>query len=65
MGLLILVPAYGRQYPNKSYALYDWQNGKDFRIEGGPYTSIRDIDELRKQFGTISIRWDKGLYIQV
>jgi hypothetical protein len=36
--------AYGREAN-----LQDWEDGKDFRIVGGPYFSIRDMDEMRRQ----------------
>jgi len=59
---LILVPAYGRTYQAMEGALEDWEAGKDFRIEGGPYCSIRDIEPLRKMNANISIRIKPGLY---
>lgn len=36
--------AYGRQAK-----LEDWTNGKDFKLFHGPYFSIRDAQEMRKQ----------------
>ncbi len=49
---LILFPAYGRQYDDFAKAVEDWQNGKDFSINGfrGPYCSIRDIEILQKRY---------------
>lgn len=32
-----LVPAYGRDYKSKEALVADWNEGKDFRIAGGPY----------------------------
>lgn len=42
---ITLVPAYGRQYLNSAAALQDWKAGKDFKILGGPYCSIRDFKD--------------------
>lgn len=55
---LSLVPAYGRRYESEDQALESWNKGQDFKIIGGPYTSIRDIDLLKNQFGLpIRIFW--------
>ena len=43
---ITLLPAYGRKYESKESALKDWNAGKDFKILGGPYCSIRDIKHL-------------------
>ena len=40
------VPAYGRVYETESALLSDWHDGKDFRLVGGAYFSIRDVDAL-------------------
>lgn len=50
---LILFPAYGRTYRNTAEMAADWNAGKDFRIIGGPYCSIRDLNKLTP--GTSSI----------
>ena len=63
--ILILIPAYGRKYENESACFEDWQNGADFKIENGPYCSIRDLDLIRKNYPVVSIRYGKGLYCQV
>jgi hypothetical protein len=34
--------AYGRETN-----MQDWFNGKDFKIHGGPYCSIRDVEQMR------------------
>lgn len=57
---LWLVPAYGRQYKSKQDVVRDWQAGKDFLIDGGPYCSIRDLDAMRSQFGNIYIDYGRG-----
>ena len=54
---LILIPAYGRQYCTETDCADMWFSGKDFLILGGPYTSIRDYAELKKQYNYIVIRW--------
>jgi hypothetical protein len=53
-----LVPAYGRKYNSQSEALADWEAGKDFKIYGGPYTSIRDESQLLEEYNFIDIYWD-------
>ena len=63
--ILILLPAYGRKYETQGDCFEAWQSGVDFKIEGGPYCSIRDIDLIRKNYSVISIRFGKGLYCQV
>jgi len=40
---LFLTAAYGRKYTSREQAVKDWQAGKDFKIDDGPYCSIRDI----------------------
>lgn len=47
MNKIILQGAYGRTYNNWMQACADWYEGKDFKIEGGPYCSIRDDEDLR------------------
>lgn len=42
-----LIPAYGRSYKSKKEAEAHWNAGKDFKIFGGPYCSIRDMNHLR------------------
>jgi len=63
---LILVPAYGRSYSNEAEALIDWNAGKDFKIEGGPYCSQDDLDSMKENISKIiSIRVSPGLYLSV
>jgi hypothetical protein len=38
----------------------DWREGKDFRIEDGPYCSIRDIEYIRSNFNRVFILHDRG-----
>ena len=57
---VFLEPAYGRQYKTREAALQDWQAGRDFNIEGGPYCSRRDIAQLYQQFGRVYIRYSRG-----
>lgn len=60
---IIVKPAYGRSYPNKSLAVQDWRAGMDFFIlneNGRPmstYCSNRDFEA-----GTsVEIRYGKNL----
>ncbi len=48
-GMLVVTGAYGREP-----TLADWQAGKDFKIKGGPYFSIRDLAQI-KDYGTEQI----------
>lgn len=48
MNKIILQGAYGRSYDNWLQANADWYDGKDFKIENGPYCSIRDAEALRE-----------------
>ena len=43
---ITLLPAYGRKYKNKEAALKDWNAGKDFKVAGGSYCSIRDLKHM-------------------
>jgi hypothetical protein len=53
---VILIGAYGRDYFSENLVLDDWQGGKDFKIVGGPYCSVRDIEQLRA-VGRVYIRY--------
>lgn len=46
MNTLHAVPAYGRSYNSNEDLIKDWLEGKDFKIEGGSYFSIRDYEML-------------------
>ncbi len=48
-----LFPGYGRAYPDNLAMLRDWEAGKDFRIAGGPYCSIRDLETLKKEYDRV------------
>ncbi len=56
--MIALIPAYGRVYATAEEAAADWESGKDFKIHGGPYTSIRDHDSLVNDYNVILIYWD-------
>lgn len=46
---LELIGAYGRET-----SMQDWQDGKDFKIIGGPYCSIRDVPGMIEEgFGVL------------
>ena len=53
--MIILQPAYGRKYKTVEEILTDWFDGKDFKIERGPYTSSRDYWDLTNQFGLVML----------
>ena len=53
---MVLIPAYGRR-TNKEQTISDWNNGKDFKISGGPYCSIRDFEALKTDFGDIHLAY--------
>lgn len=46
MNPIYVKPAYGRSYHNVQDARKDWDSGEDFRIENGPYCSVRDFNRL-------------------
>jgi len=52
---LVLRGAYGRDA-----SVDDWENGKDFKIEGGPYCSIRDTKHISEDYDVITIRDNAG-----
>ena len=51
----MLVPAYGRVYNSVEAMMADWNAGKDFRIWGGPYCSIRDLGALRLEASSVTL----------
>lgn len=46
---LYLIGAYGRQCLDIQETKQQWEAGKDFKIDGGPYCSIRDIEKMRER----------------
>ena len=60
---LTLMPAYGRNYNTDEDMLRDWEEGKDFRIyPNGPYTSIRDIIQLKWRHERVTLTRDFFIY---
>lgn len=53
-----LVPAYGKNYASREKALEDWNAGRDFKIQNGPYCSKRDIDKLKSNASSVIIKID-------
>lgn len=53
--MLVLVPAYGRDYKSKKAVLEDWKLGRDFIIAGGPYINNADATD-KSQF---AVRYNK------
>ena len=46
--MIELIPAYGRTYSDTNAMEQAWLNGSDFKVRGGgPYCSIRDVDQLK------------------
>lgn len=56
--MISLIPAYHRQYGSAEEAEKDWIDGKDFKIYGGPYTSVRDQKLLLSEWLVINIYWN-------
>lgn len=52
---LLLRPAFGRVYVSKEDMLSGWLAGDTFRMFGGPYCSIRDIEALRAESSSITL----------
>ena len=61
---MILQGAYGRNYASKKDAIRDWEQGLDFKIQGGPYCSVRDLDTLINESGGVYIATQQG-YVRV
>lgn len=59
--MIRLIGAYGRVYKDGAEAKIDWEAGVDFKIQGGPYCSIRDLKAL-KEMGSLSILTTKGFH---
>lgn len=64
-GPLNLLPAYGRVYGNAEEALEAWRSGKDFKIVGGNYCSIRDKGLLKSVCSTAYILWNRADAVRV
>ncbi len=45
---VVVMPAYGRKYSEPLEMLKDWNDGKDFKVLGGPYCSKRDTPFFKK-----------------
>lgn len=52
----ILTYAYGKSVESTDELLAAWEGGKDFKINNGPYCSIRNLDILKKDFDYIQLR---------
>lgn len=59
--MIVLLPAYGRQYDTLDAAEADWLAGKDFRILKGPYCSLRDAPLLKDMGHEIVLKAGKNL----
>jgi hypothetical protein len=62
---IYLVAAYGRYYTTKDQVLQDWMAGKDFKIHGGPYCSVRDLEAMRSSFCTIYLCYGSDKVLEV
>lgn len=56
--MIVLKPAYGREYKTIEEAEHDWNAGKDFKILQGPYCSIRDMELLKDMGHTVVLTVD-------
>ena len=63
--MIVLLPAYGRQYSTLDEAEADWTAGKDFRILKGPYCSIRDAQLLKDMSYEIVLKAGKQIRITI
>ena len=52
---LLICPAYGRAYGTLSQLQKAWHEGLDFKIVGGPYTSIRDKEMMLNDYHEVRI----------
>lgn len=55
--VLEATPAYGRTYADSVELLAAWNGGKDFRIKNGPYFSIRNLEQLKREYTHIHFHW--------
>ena len=62
---MLLFPAYGRKQKTPEDTLKDWEDGKTFKIQGGPYCSIRDIEYMKKKFDSIEILCEYGKVLTI
>lgn len=58
-GPMTLMPAYGRLYNTSEEAVEAWKSGSDFKIVGGGYCSIRDLEYLKNHCSTLWIHWNR------
>ncbi len=47
--VMYIKPAYGRVYKTQAEAVADFDAGKDFKIEAGPYMSKRDVSAMKAE----------------
>ena len=65
MPRIILQPAvWLKSFDDPSKAAKAWIKGRDFKIVGGPYCSIRDLDKL-DQYGDVFIEYTPGKMFNV
>lgn len=58
--MMVLIPAYGRDYKSQAAALKDFNDDKDFRVasmEADGYTNHRDLQQLGVK--EVAIRYNK------
>ena len=48
-------PAYGRTFSTPENLRIAWNSGKDFKMLGGPYFSVRDRDTLKPLYDMIEL----------
>jgi hypothetical protein len=58
-GPMVLMPAYGKLYSTSQEAVEAWNSGSDFKIVGGGYCSIRDLDYIKNHCSTLWIHWNR------
>lgn len=59
---LFIHGAYGRHYNTKEELLKAWEGGSDFKVWGGPYCSIRDLDYIMENHGRIILSYGNDNY---
>lgn len=60
-------PAYGRDYESEEDVLRDWENGKDFKLEGlhSGHINKQDAENFGVPGGEINIRYNKKQEVTV
>jgi hypothetical protein len=57
--------AYGRTYKSKAVIVKDWNDNKDFQIDGGPVINKQDAEQYGVPTGRIQVRYNNDRSVHV